>query len=383
MNRNHYDVIVLGVGAMGASTCYHLARRGARVLGLERFGVPHAFGGSHGFSRMIRLAYYEHPDYVTLLRRSFDLWDELEAETGQKLLHLTGGLYIGRADCDLVAGSKQAADQHGIEYETLDHGALQREAPAFHLPEQYVGFREAKAGFLVPELTIAASAAAAMRRGAEIHGHETVLDFSSSGSEVEVRTDRATYRADRVIVSGGAWTNRLITDLGVTLSVTRQIMAWTWPRVPERFELGRLPCWAVDSAEPGEPFRGIHYGFPMMPDNPGFKIALHYPATPVDPDQVSRTPTEEDERTVMPFVRDVIPEADGPLLAIRTCLYTNSPDSHFIVDHHPEQDRIVIACGFSGHGFKFASVIGEALADLALNGRSDLPIGFLGLSRFA
>jgi sarcosine oxidase len=373
---NGYDVIVVGLGSMGSSACYHLAGRGARVLGLEQFDIPHPNGSGHGFSRMIRTAYHEHPDYVPLLRSAFALWHQLETEFGQKLIYITGGLYMGSPEDGLPAATMVAARKYGVPFELLDRTALRRRFPQFHVPEHFVGMLEQNAGFVVPEKAIAAHALLALRRGAELHGREPVTSWSADDSCVKVVTGRGTYRAGQVLFCGGAWTDKLVRDLGVPLRVTRQVLGWVWPKKTDPFELGRLPVWAFDAGDGGQ-----FYGFPMMPDNPGFKLARHFPGSTVDPDTVLRVPTDGDEETFRPALRQ-IPEADGHLLSLRVCLYTYSPDSHFIIDRHPQHSRVTLACGFSGHGFKFASVVGQALADLATKGGTEHPIGFLGLSRF-
>ncbi|HET6252395.1 MAG TPA: N-methyl-L-tryptophan oxidase [Tepidisphaeraceae bacterium] len=374
----HFDIIIVGLGAMGASAAMELAARKIKVLGLEQFDIPHALGSSTGFSRMIRLAYYEHPDYVPLLRRAYKRWTVLEAKTQQKLLYLTGGLYIGPRDGGLITGSLQAARLHHLDHELLDAGQMADRYPQFNLPAEWVTMHEPMAGFLLPEKVIAAFADQALRSGAELHGREAVVDWKSDSGGVIVRTARAEYRAAKVIFCGGAWSGKLLKHIGVELHVTRQVMAWVWPKTPGDFALGKLPVWAIDN-----PDGSLDYGFPMMPENPGFKIAHHGPATQTDPDRVIRDMLPGDEETFRPALRQFLPSADGPLLSLRTCLYTNSPDQHFIVDRHPADDRIIIACGFSGHGFKFASVIGEVLADLAERGTTQLPAGFLGLGRFA
>jgi sarcosine oxidase len=372
-----FDVIVVGVGAMGSSTCYHLARRGVRVLGLEQFDIPHARGSSHGQSRMIRMAYYEHPDYVPLLRRSYELWHELEQVSGQKLLHITGGVYMGPPDGEVVPGSLQSARQHGLAHEPLDRAAVAKRFPQFTIPDDWVALYEPLAGFLLPERTVAAYAEAALRSGAELHGNEPVTAWRATTTGVTVRTTRGEYEADRLVFCGGPWSSKLLADLGVPLVVTRQVLGWVWPRNPDLFAMGRLPVWAIE--KPG----GIYYGFPMMSDCPGFKLADHSFGTPTDPDRVAREVTAEDEQTFRPAITKFIPDADGPTLAIRTCLYTHSPDRHFILDRHPVYDNVTLACGFSGHGFKFASVVGEVMADLATEGTTRLPAQFLGLHRFS
>ena len=375
---SNHDIIVVGVGAMGASACWQLARRGVRVLGLEQFDIPHGRGSSHGYSRIIRQAYFEHPDYVPLLRRSYELWRELESVTGTELLHLVGGLYMGPGNGEVVAGSFSAALKHGIEHSMLDRSELAKQFPQFHLPDDWVGLLEPGAGFVRPEASIAAFAIAAMQQGAELHGHEKVLDWSSDGGGVTVRTDRGEYHAKELVFCGGAWSGQLLRDLDVPLNVTRQVLGWVWPKEPDLFGPEKLPVWAIDNLD-----GSIYYGFPMQPDNPGFKLALHKPMETVSPDHVNRDTGPTDEQTFRPCLERFIPDANGPLLAMRVCLYTNSPDGHFILDRHPRHDHVTIACGFSGHGFKFASVVGEVLADLAMTGKTDLPAQFLSLKRFS
>lgn len=373
-----YDVIVVGLGAMGSATCWQLASRGLRVLGLERHAIPHAFGSSHGFSRFIRQAYFEHPDYVPLLLRAYELWDKIGAEAGQPILHRTGALYMGRPESEALAGSLRSAKEHNLPHEELTHADVSQRFPMFTLPKDCVGLWEREGGFVIPELAIASHCLHAMRKGAELHGHEAVTGWESNGNRVKVRTSRAEYEAGRVVFCGGAWADLLVRDMGISLRVTRQPLLWVWPKDPSWFAYGRLPVWMIDTGIGGQ-----HYGFPMMPDNPGFKVALHMPMEATGPDQVVRDPMPGDEETVRPILREMIPMADGQLLALRICLYENSPDSHFIMDRHPRHTNVFLACGFSGHGFKFASVVGEAMADLAQHGKTKLPIGFLGLGRFS
>ena len=379
--NTRYDVIVVGVGAMGSATCSALARRGARVLGLEQFGIPHALGSAHGESRMIRLCYYEHPDYVPLLHRAYELWHELEQSRSggppRGLFHVTGGVYMGAPESEFVLGSLRAAEVHGLPHELLDHQHMAERFSQFRLPRDHIGLYEPNAGILVPERVVSTYAELALRHGAVLHGHEPVEGWQAQDGHVSVRTQRRSYSADRLVVCGGAWSSRLLSDLGLPLAVTRQVMGWVWPRRPEPFELGVFPVWAIDNPDGTQ-----HYGFPMLPGGLGLKIAHHFQDGPTNPDSIDRQVKPDDEADFRPTLSRFIPEADGPLLAIRVCMYTNSPDSHFIIDRHPHNEQVILACGFSGHGFKFASVVGEVLADLALSGRTDLPIGFLGLDRF-
>ena len=377
---SRYDVIIIGLGAMGTAACHHLARRNARILGLDQFDIPHGRGSSHDHSRMIRLAYHEHPNYVPLLRRAYELWHELERASGQTLLHLTGGLYMGPPRGELVSGALSAAREHHLPHELLSRSQLAERFSQFTVPDDFVGVLEPNAGFLLPERVISAHAELAMRAGAELHGREEVIDWEADATGGTVRTRRGTYRADHLLFCGGAWSAQLLRDLGVELVVTRQALGWVWPKQPELFELGRFPVWAI-----GQPDGSLHYGFPMMGpsgDNPGLKIAHHARGAMADPRTVSREPMAGDEESFRWVLERYLPAADGPLLSLRTCLYTNSPDGHFIIDRHPKHANVTLACGFSGHGFKFASVMGEVLADLSLQGRTQWPVEFLRLDRF-
>lgn len=377
-----YDVIVVGVGTMGSAACMALAARGVRVLGLEQFDVPHTFGAHHGHSRLFRTAYYEHPDYVPLLQRSLTLWRTLERDAGTELLHLTGGLYVGpdrpngRGGGELVPKSIEAARRFGLEHTPLDHWDLTCQYWRLEVPDDYIGVFERDAGFLIPERAVQAMADHAIAEGAEIRSRQPLSHWHADQRGVEVHTEQEVYRADSLILAGGPWSARLCGDLGVPITVTRQVMGWVEPR-KGAFEMGRWPCWAIEHED-----GGLLYGTPVLPWHPGFKAALHKKGSPCDPASVNRAPEPGDEDTFREGLRRFIPEAHGPVLSMAVCMYDNSPDGHFILDRHPLHANVIVATGFSGHGFKFAPVIGEALADLAVHGTSPLPIGFLGLGRF-
>ncbi len=243
------DVIVVGVGAMGAAACWQLARRGARVLGIEQFDIPNALGSSHGNVRMTRTAYYEHPDYVPLILRANVLWRELEDEIGEELLHQVGGIYMGRQEGEVISGSLRSAREHNLPHAFLTRDALEGKFPQFRMPPDYVGILEPMGGYLVPEKCVAGMAHAAMMRGAELHGREKVIAWENG----LVRTDQGEYRARKIVFCGGAWTSKLIADLGIRLEVTRQTVAWFWPKEPKYFASG--PAWGIDRKE------GLYYGF--------------------------------------------------------------------------------------------------------------------------
>lgn len=375
---DHFDVIVVGIGAMGAAVCHQLAARGQRVLGLEQYTIPHALGSSHGQSRMIRLAYYEHPDYVPLLLRAYDLWNEIESQAATRILHTTGGLYAGPQGCELVTQSIAAAKLHGLAHAELNAKQIAGRFPQFQVPANFTGMFEPRAGFVIPETAIKAFVAIAKSNGAKIRKREEVLEWSADASGVRVRTSQQEYRAERIIFTAGPWTSRLLKDLNVPLRVTRQPMFWFSPWDASQLGLGKLPVFAID-----RPAGGIYYGFPVWDGDQGLKVACHCPGDATEPDQVSREVRDEDVAEVRDAIRKFLPAGDGPVLSHRVCLYTNSPDSHFIIDRHPTNERITFACGFSGHGFKFSSVVGEILADLSMRGKTTLPAQFLEIGRFS
>jgi sarcosine oxidase len=360
-----FDVIVAGVGAMGAATCSALARRGVRVLGLERFDIPHALGSSGGHVRLIRKAYYEHPDYVPLLELAYRQWRALELRTRSSLLFPTGLVHAGRPDGELIAGVRRAASRHGLGIAALDAQELAARMPPLQLPEGYVAIFEADGGFVLAERSIVAFAQDALAHGAELHAQERIVHFEARERGVRVVTERGAYDAARLVITAGPHAPRFLADLGVALRVTRQVVGWVRPLREAPFAYGAFPCYAIegDPAEGG----GLHYGFPALPASfgagpPALKVGHHALGPLTDPELLDRGLAAGDESGFRAGLARHLPDANGPLLAAHA--------------------SIALASGFSGHGFKFAPVIGEALADLALEGRSALPIGFLSLARF-
>lgn len=367
------DAIVIGLGADGSAAAAHLASRGTSVLGIEASARGHTNGSSGGLTRVIRLAYYEHPDYVPLLTRAWQLWRELEGATGEQLLQQTGGVYVGPRDGELVGGSLRSAREHGLEHELLDPAALHARLPLFQFDADWWGLAEATAGYLLPEKAIAAHLALAERHGADLRFEERVRSWERDGEGVRVTTDRGSYGAAKLVIAAGAWNPRLLPVIAPLLQVKRVPLFWFEP-VRARDTLAKLPVYIVDS--------GLGhgcYGFPYLADQ-GLKIATHGAGTPADPDTVDREAHPEDEAPIRAFIKERLPVADGPVRMTKICLYTVTPDEHFIVD---VDGPVAYASACSGHGFKFASVMGEVLADLALDGRTRHPIGFLSASRFA
>ncbi len=375
-SANRFDVIVAGIGGMGSAAAYHLARRGRRVLGLERFAIPHEMGSSHGLTRIIRLAYFEHPSYVPLLRRAYELWRELQAEAGEDLLHITGSLEVGYPDGVVLTGSRQACRTHDLPHEILSAAELMRRYPAYHVAPEMIALLQPDGGFLAPERCIVASARLAAAHGAEIHTGEQVLHWKPFRDGVRVRTDRATYEADRLIISAGPWASQLAGALAGLALPERQVLAWFAPLRPEWFTPANFPVFILDVPE------GKYYGFPMH-GIPGLKIGLlHHLREITDPDRVDRQIHPQDEAVLRTCASRYFPEGAGETLALKTCLFTNTPDEHFILDLYPGALQVALAAGFSGHGFKFCSVVGEIMADLAGQGSTRHDISMFRLARF-
>ena len=371
-----FDVVVCGLGAMGSAALYELARRRVRVLGLERFTPGHDRGSSHGATRIIRLAYWEHPSYVPLLRRAYDLWRELEGAAGQKFLHVTGVAEIGPPDGMLVRGTLAAAHLHALRHEVLPARDVMRRFPAFRLPPDYAAVVQPDGGLLAAEPSIHAMLALAQAAGAELRTGETVRTIEPHGGGVRVVTDRTVIEAGSAIVAAGPWTKSLLPDLAAPLRVTRQVMAWFAPSEPALFAPGRFPVFLIESRH------GIHYGLPPF-GRAGIKVAKHHHRDKsVDPDAHDRTVSAEDEALIRAALADHLPAANGKFLDAKTCLYTMTPDGDFLIDRLPGAPQVIVASPCSGHGFKFAPVIGEILADLATTGATRHDLARFALVRF-
>jgi sarcosine oxidase len=372
-----YDAIVLGAGGVGSAVMYQLARRGLRVLGIDRFAPPHDRGSSHGQTRIIRQAYFEHADYVPLLLESYKLWAELEQRAGQKLLIDTGLVEIGPADGIVVPGVLEAARRHGLAVETLTPPAAQERWPALYVPDDMVAVFEPLAGALLVEQCVRAHLVAAQEAGSDLRVGVEVLDWSFEGDSARVETTAGRFSAARLIVTAGAWAGRLLAGLDLKLEVRRKAMLWYPESDPKTRADAGCPCFLYELPH------GVFYGMPSI-DGSGVKVAEHSGGEPVDdPLHVDRSLRDSDYKPVEAFLRTHLPTVLPACRDHAICLYTMSPDEHFIVDRHPQHPQVVIAAGLSGHGFKFAPVLGAALAELAINGSTQLPIDFLSLRRFS
>ncbi len=379
-----YDVIVIGLGGMGSATAYQLAARGQRVLGLERYAPAHDHGSSHGQSRIIRQAYFEDPAYVPLLLRAYELWRQLEAETGQDLLVVTGGLMLGAPDSHVVQGAIRSAKEWNLAHEILDAAAIRRRFPLFTPHDNEIALYETEAGFVRPEAGVTAHLDRATALGATLHFNEPVIGWSANTHDgtVRVATAQGSYETAQLVITPGAWAPDLLQRLGLPLEVERQVMYWFAPEGGDApFQPDQFPIYIWETL-PGVTI----YGFPSS-EGPGSgaKVAFfrvpgpHHVTTPEVIDREIHSAEIDQMRSA---IAERIPALNGAFLRAKTCMYTNTPDEHFVITNLPESPQITIAAGFSGHGYKFASVVGEILADLATTGTTNHPIDLFNLQRF-
>ncbi len=374
---NSFDVIVVGLGAMGSATLHQLAHRGHRVLGLEKFAPGHAHGSSHGKSRIIREAYFEDPRYVPLVQRAYECWRALEAESGVTVLRQTGGLMIGAPDSDVVSGATLSAKLHDLPHEMLTASDLRARYPAFRPNADDVAVFEPRAGMLAPELAITTYVELARREGAIAKSGEAMRSWRAVGDGVEVTTDRDVYTAAKLVLTVGAWAGTVLEELGVPFVVQRNVLYWFTPAAhPEYFTPERFPIFIHDLA-PGL----TSYGFPDTGD--GVKLALHHFGENADPDALRKMVSEGEVAFMRTVLQQYMPDANGPLREAQACMYTNVPDDHFVIDVHPAHPAVIVASPCSGHGFKFSSALGEVLADMATNRPVAFDTSLFSLARFS
>ncbi len=370
-----FDVAVIGLGAMGSAALHQLGRRGVRAVGIEQFTPGHDRGSSHGETRIIRLGYFEHPSYVPLVLAAIPLWRALERDARERLLEVTGVLELGAPDGTLVTGTLRSAREHNLPHEVLDAAAVRRRFPAFEVPAQFVGVLQPDGGILAAEAAVRAQLALAKASGAEVKTNEKVRAVEPIADGVRIVTERGRIAAGQAIVAAGPWVKKLLPTLRAPIRVTRQVVGWFAPADPARFARERCPVFLIESAA------GLFYGFPLG-QRPGVKFAKHHHADEaVDPDGPARPLGAGDETVLRAALAAHVPAANGGLLASQTCLYTMTPDGDFIIDRVPDAPQVIVASPCSGHGFKFAPVLGEILADLVTAGRTRHDISRFGLAR--
>lgn len=370
------DVIVIGCGGFGAAAMCHLAARGLNVIGIDRFHPPHDRGSSHGETRIIRKAYFEHPDYVPLLHRAWDLWEQLAEESQQTLIERRDLLMSGPPGSEIIEGARRSAKLHGLPLEDLTFEEAQHRYPMFSVPDDHSFTVESTAGFLWCERCVRTHLGVATARGAVLHSGETVRSVNATARSVTVETDRAVYSAAAAVVTCGAWTGQLLADYSRWIKVRRKTLFWHPIQSSVWADPLRAPMFFFDLPE------GQFYGLPSL-DGETIKVGEHTGGEIVDdPSHLSRSTTPKDSQPVSRFVATRLRDVDAVAQDSSVCMYSMSPDGHFLFDRHPEYP-LVIAAGFSGHGFKFTSVLGEATADLIQHGRTKLPVAFLSARRLS
>ena len=378
--RKHYDVAIIGLGSMGSFAAVELARRGLSVIGLDQFTPPHGRGSHSGSARIYRVAYPEGSGYVPLTQAAGALWDQAAEQLGSKLLHRTGVLYMGPPEETFLREVADSASTHHVEVESLTAEEVHRRYPAFEIPENYAGLLDVRAGWLDVDASITSSLAFAQSLGVECLFDQPVKGWDASEQEVHVHLEKETITVARLVLTAGAWAGALLRDLQLPLAVKRKVVAWFDPLAPELFAPDRVPVFAFPE--------NFTYGFPNLPGL-GVRLAEHLggdylpdadsPASPAGPADLD--PLASIAAKYMPGLAGSYDQARSRITRSAICLYTMTPDEDFIVDHHPKFKNVIFAAGFSGHGFKFAPLIAVALADLAMQGKTELPIGFLALNR--
>lgn len=371
-----FDVIVVGAGGVGGAALYHLAKRGVRAIGLDRFPPGHDRGSSHGQTRIIRQAYFEHSDYVPLLLHAYELWAEL-AERRRETLYVEAGLLqVGPENGEVVPGVMKAAALHNLSVVKMSAADAMNLFPTFAIPAELSAVFEPRAGYLHVEACVRAHIESAMELGAAFADGGAVLGWKADGAGYIVETEKETFRAGGLIIAPGSWAPGLLPNLPVRLEVRRKPLYWH-PTTTTGYRVEhRCPTFLFELPH------GVFYGFPQIDDR-GVKVAEHTGGkVVVEPLNVDRTEDVGETKRVDSFLADHLPGVASPHTGFAVCMYTMSPDEHFIVDRYPGHDRIVFAAGLSGHGFKFTSCLGEALVEMLLDGRSRMPIEFLSLKRF-
>ncbi len=385
-----FEVIVLGLGAMGSAAAYQLAKRGKRVLGIDQYAPPHTLGSTHGDTRITRQAIGEGEEYVPLSLRSYDIWRALERQTGRDLLTVTGGLMMASQSShapqhgkeDFLQTTISAAERYAIPHEVLESADIRKRFPQFQLVGDELGYYEQNAGFLRPERCIEAQLAEAARLGATLHTQEQALSYqpNTANDRVTITTTRGSYTAEKLVITAGPWIASLLeAAFARYFSVYRQVLYWFAIDGPsEPFLPGRFPIFIWE-----RPHSSI-YGFPAI-DGPsgGVKVATEEYNVPTTPETVTREVSDEETRQMYEqHIASSFPGLSGICVKAVSCLYTVTPDGRFVIDTHPQHPNVIIASPCSGHGFKHSAAIGEVLAQLAIDGKSQIDISSFSFNRF-
>jgi sarcosine oxidase len=378
-----YDVIIVGLGSMGSAACYYLSKMGVKVLGIEQYDIVHDRGSHSGQTRIIRKAYFEHPNYVPLLEKAYRNWQEIERVAGKQIYFPVGLLYLGKAHGELFTGLRLSASQYGIPLHHLEKKEILARYPHLQIPDGHAALFEEDAGFLHVDAAISSYVAAAENYGADILTTCKVESWKKTNEGYELQTEEKVYRAKKIIFCCGAWTNELLKKQGLPLTLSLQCLHWVEMKNIKFFQKEKYPCWVAEIDD----FPGVFYGFPALDNKKaflsGFKLAHHYPGPAIQAGgEIDHSHIERSKQDIHNFVHRYFPGEYVSMLHTKTCYYTNTPNHHFIIDYIPGFDKdLIIAAGFSGHGFKFASAVGEILASMAMGEYSPGEIGWLAIPK--
>jgi sarcosine oxidase len=372
-----HDLIVIGVGGIGSAVVAHAARRKLRVLGIEQFSLPNRRGSSHGVTRILRVGLHEGPTYVPLVLRALELWRDLGREIGTPIFHNNGSFDVAPPESPIFRGSRAACEKHNLAHEILDARETHRRFPGITPDPEMLAVHQPASGFVLSELAIEAHLNLALAAGAELHGHEAVTSWERRGDAYRIVTDRGTYEAGAVVVSTGAWAGRMLAPCGIPVKPERQVVGWFQPREDaELFSPARMPSWIIDSASLGH-----FYGLPVF-GIPGFKLSKFSYGDVIDPSDRVAEPQRHEEEVLRVFLRRYFPKADGPVVTLGATFFESTPDRDFVIDRLPGHENLWLAVGFSGHGYKYCSAIGEVMADLVTKGSSAFDLSPFRATRF-
>lgn len=372
-----FDIGIVGLGAVGSAALYHAATRGLQAVGFDQFKPPHTLGSSHGGSRIIRRAYFEGASYVPLLSHAYELWQDVERASGRSLMHLNGCLTVGQRDGSTLRGAKESSEAYGIPFQFLEPADVHERFPAFRLRDDEAALWEPEAGWLEPELCIRTHLELAEEAGAEIRLNEAVKTWGATGGKIRIETAGGTFDVGRLVLCAGGWIVPLLREVHVPLRIERQVNAWFRPSgAIEKFKPENCPVyiWEYDG-------RRVLYGFPDTGD--GVKTGLHHSGEFVEhPDDVDREVHDDDVEALRRQTERLLPGSCGGVARVSTCFYTNTPDDHYLIDHHPGLERVVFASACSGHGFKASNAVGESLVRLACGEDPAVDLSAFRLKRF-
>ncbi len=377
---NNFDVIIIGSGGVGSAAAYYLAKAEQKVLVLEQFTINHQKGSSYGYSRVIRYA-YDNPIYVNLMRAAYPLWFALEEEAKETLYIKTGELDFGKINAPSLQEVANSMKRENIPYEDLDAADIKQRFPQFTIPDNMEGLYQADTGILKASNCVLAHLKLAQKYGAIIQDRTPVISINSNFQKVTIRTNNETYDCQQLIIAAGSWNKKLLTPLGLSLPLTIMPCQLGFFKVqnPDNFIPGKFPIFLAHlTGEYGQ----FPYGLPAC-DHQGIKLSTFYGWDTVETiKEVNYTPSLEWIETLRTFLKQYLPTANGELIETRRCLYTMTPDKHFIIDHHPNYPNILIAAGFSGHGFKFTNLVGKILKDFVTKNNHEYDLSLFKLQRF-